>query len=570
MRLSTLARKTEEQGPRLSCVDTPGWVDTYGDGCDWYLKNGCEEYAYYYGADIHCCICKGFDVSSAPSISSAPSMSFKPSSAPSVSPAPSILCVDTPGWVNTYGVGCDWYLKNGCEYAYYDGADIHCCICKGLSSPEVMKEYWERPKVMKTTSSPSQKKSEPEVMITFSPSPIKSQAPAEQTEVTSVKIDFPPKQSIMIWSILQTISSCLSLIATVAIIVMIARSYAKLTSPFHRLLLGLCIADILSSIGYMLSTIPVPSNYSEDIWNASGNTATCTAQGFILFLGLYASQLYNCSLCMYYLIIIKYNKKDAYIQKFVEPWLHAVPILISLIGGITIAAKTAFNAGYTNCSIGDDPPGCASSDLLECKRGRDAKTLFLVFATIPYITVPCVIALTMGIMYYTARQNEKKMKGYGIHTLRLNTATTVSSNNNDEAESSNEKFSLSQNLRNFFRLSSSASSQSSSSSRSRKLNKQSKAVLQKALAYSLAYLATFICPFIISIINLADEEASFGLSLTSRILFPLQGCFNFFVFIFPRIQSAKRGNADLSWSRAFVYALKSRGSRPKGVARRKN
>ena len=323
----------------------------------------------------------------------------------------------------------------------------------------------------------------------------------------------------------------------------------------------------------MLSTTPVPSNYSEEIWNASGNTATCTAQGFILFLGLMASQLYNCSLCLYYLIIIKYNKKDDYIRKFVEPWLHAVPILISLIGGITIAAKKAFNAGYTNCSIRPDPPGCIGSDLLECKRGGDAKTLLLVFATIPYITVPCVIASTMGIMYYTARQNEKKMKGYGIHTLRLNTATTtVSSNMNDKTESSNENISSFQKLRMFFRLSSSASSASSQSSRPRKLNKQSKAVLQKALAYSLAYLATFICAFIISIINLADEdgEASFGLTLMSRILFPLQGLFNFFVFIFPRIQSAKRGNANLSWSRAFVYALKSRGSRPKGVARRKN
>lgn len=374
----------------------------------------------------------------------------------------------------------------------------------------------------------------------------------------------------MTCAIAQTTSSTISLLATVTVIIMISRSYKKLSSVFHRLLLGLCIADILSSSSLSLSTYPIPSNESTTtIWNTNGTTDTCTAQGFFAFVGFLAAQLYNCSLCVYYLIVIKYNKKDEYIRRYVEPFLHAVPIGTALIGGIIIAAKQAFNPNASFCWIGSDPPQCYddNDDAGSC-RGKDAKILYLTFATVPYIVLPIVILTSMGLMYHTARQNEKKMSGYGIHTLRLK-STVKSGDVADGQERQENSNRLSSKLKSLFQKSD-QNLDASTSSRSNKLNKQSRAVLQKASAYSLAYFATYFFPLIITIRkSLQINDAGFVLTMLSRIFFPLQGFFNFMVFIYPRMLSARKENEKVSWYRAFVCALQSRGVTPKGVGRKK-
>ncbi|GFH56475.1 hypothetical protein CTEN210_12951 [Chaetoceros tenuissimus] len=376
---------------------------------------------------------------------------------------------------------------------------------------------------------------------------------------------------------MQMTSSMISLFATITLITMIARSHAKLTTIFHRLLLGLCIADLISSFTLSLSTAPIPSEASNDIWNASGIIATCTAQGFFAFLGLLAAPFYNCSLCFYYLFVITYNKKDEYIRKRVEPFLHAIPIMISFIGAIIIASKEAFNIGPSFCWIGSDPPGCFDDPNVECNRGTDAKTLYLIFATGPYIALPIVISLTMALMYRTAKKNEKKMTGYGIHTLRLK-ATVANGNQRQETKESSASSSLERS-----RLSSIQKSlqtfvsslcfwrkednTNAVTSRSNKLNKQSKAVIQKAWAYSLAFFATYFFPFLLNIFSFTDRGDNFILNLFVRIFYPLQGLFNFMVFIYPRITSARQRDKSLTFSRAFIRAIQSRGPLPKGAGK---
>ena len=125
--------------------------------------------------------------------------------------------------------------------------------------------------------------------------------------------------------------------------------------PFHRLLLGLSVADICSSLAQSFSTLPLPTFLGELIWNAHGNKATCQTQGFMIFVGSIGAPLYNCSLCIYYLIVVTYKKgrnADRYIQGKIEFFLHAVPILVSLSGGIIILAFDAFHQNVRTASLG--------------------------------------------------------------------------------------------------------------------------------------------------------------------------------------------------------------------------
>ena len=95
---------------------------------------------------------------------------------------------------------------------------------------------------------------------------------------------------------------------------------------------------------------------------------------------------------MYYLSVVKYKKKDEYIETKIEPFLHAaVPIALSMIGAITILAKKAFYPNMTYCFIGADP----ACGYLDCDGRTNAKVLlFIVFSAAPLILLPCAIAAT--------------------------------------------------------------------------------------------------------------------------------------------------------------------------------
>lgn len=125
---------------------TVGWVDSYGDGCDWYEVNdlpGCPKHGNLWGggmgvADDNCCFCAGTGAPSPPT--PAPTNHPTVSQIPTVSAAPSVCTGNTAGWVDDFGDGCDWYERSdlvGCPYYgnLYDGgmgvANDNCCFCAG-------------------------------------------------------------------------------------------------------------------------------------------------------------------------------------------------------------------------------------------------------------------------------------------------------------------------------------------------------------------------------------------------------------------------------------------------------
>ena len=417
-------------------------------------------------------------------------------------------------------------------------------------------------------------------------------------------------QNTRTYSILQTVSSIISLIASIAIIWIISRSFRQLSVPFHRLLLGLCVADICSSFAQTFSTLPAPESF-DIVWNANGTKESCQVQGFFIFLGSIAAPLYNCSLCIYYYIVVTYKGKgvDTYIEKNIEFYLHAIPIAVTLIGATTILSMDAFNPNMTYCFIGADP----TCEGIGCEKGnRDAKVLFGVFSGGPYIIFPFVIITTMALMYKAVRAQEKKMQKFGAHSFiaKINRASLVSSPEGTVSTgtmSSNQTNTSGRSLRRFFmkmrsKLSATSSlgSFSTKSSppqpvsvrtvsvrgggvraggvragsvragsvrtngRSNNVGWQKRAILHRALSYSVAFLLTYLFPIIISIRTLNGTESGQVLSILARIFFPLQGFFNFVVFIFPKVLYIKSKHSHdktiTTWFRAFIKAVKSKGT----------
>ncbi len=152
--------------------------------------------------------------------------------------------------------------------------------------------------------------------------------------------------------ILKSVSGITSAISSFILVWMILRSHTGLSKAQHRLLLGLCIYDIVSSLGNSHFNAAVPSEMSYTIWNAKGNQATCNVQGFLTGFGVVGGLFYNAALNLYYLSVVKYEKKEEFIRTKIEPFLHFVPIVGSLIESIYLLIGKHFNDDGFGVCIG--------------------------------------------------------------------------------------------------------------------------------------------------------------------------------------------------------------------------
>ena len=365
-------------------------------------------------------------------------------------------------------------------------------------------------------------------------------------------------------SIAQIVSSVISFISSVAIMCVIYRSYIGVSTTFHRILMALSVSDATSSFWMMLATVPVPTSARGYIWNPMGNVHSCNTQGFFLYLGIMAAPLYNCSLCLYYLAVVKYNKKDAYIRAKLEPYLLAIPAAITLILATTILSLRSFNPILTHCWVAEGEPYLCEEGLGVCwERGEGTRTLFSVTVAGLFTLLPCVIVVTMTIMYKAAKKNEEKLSKYGVGALR------VRANLGNPPDDTNVKHGLLRSFKASWKRFSTKNSPGTNGTRSNNAKKQSRVIFEKALLYSIAYFATYIFVFVNSMYYWVGREVPFGLDMASSIIFPLQGFFNFVVFMYPRVKSARK-KTKKGLFQSFWTALKSRGdkkNRPRNLPR---
>ena len=131
--------------------------------------------------------------------------------------------------------------------------------------------------------------------------------------------------------IITSSSAIASVVASILLILIIFQSSNGTRITYNRLLLGMSISDILFSLGFATFGAVVPRDGIYMIWNTWGNWATCDSFGFMQTLGMFMGLSYMCSLNLYCLAFIKYNRPDSYIVRKIEPWLHAVLISTGMI-----------------------------------------------------------------------------------------------------------------------------------------------------------------------------------------------------------------------------------------------
>ncbi len=408
------------------------------------------------------------------------------------------------------------------------------------------------------------------------------------------------------FSITTMVCGLISFIASSLLALYILRSRDGLSTTYHRLMFALSISDMVQSFAcaIIIPMVPKEMNYLASSF-AIGNSATCDATGFLFALGLPATNLYNSSICIYYLAIIKYNKKDAFIREKMERWLHLVPMLVSIIFGITILATKSSNAvnGAMCFFYTYNPPHCIGYESgkipdgfsIPCGRGRYAKMVFSIVSPVFFAT-PVVICVTMTMMYRYVSQIERNLQQYGVGALRLRSTDAPTSrlpagtpgihDNAELAEDGGSNSSTSTtpyddgyiyHIKALFkgmliRYKNAFSRQESNPPSGNRHVQQrmrysrmcrKRIVLHRAAGYSFAWFIAY-APFLVRYFS--DLIHPVLLIILSCTL-PLQGLFNFLVFMSPKVRYARivarrrRGDDEMggafSWCQAFYKAYLS-------------
>ena len=274
-------------------------------------------------------------------------------------------------------------------------------------------------------------------------------------------------------------------------------------------MIGLSCSDMIASTVNIFSTWPIPPD--GDTFLASGTTATCTAQGFFNELGNLATPLYNTSLCLYYVLVIRQAWSEDRIRARAEPYMHAVPILIASTIAILGLPFTLYNNSGWLCWIAKYPKGCSG---LDCTRGVHADIFRWVHYAIIWSAIICV-TVGMYLIYLKVKSFDRR-----------------------EAQENNDEVAI--------------------------MERSRKVAIQSALFVGALYL-TWSFTTITRIYQVTTGNNSTTLLVLMAIFFPLQGFFNFLVYCRPRYLRCKSRNPNLTTRKLLWLTLhpeehtKSRG-----------
>lgn len=84
-------------------------------------------------------------------------------------------------------------------------------------------------------------------------------------------------------------------------------------------------------------------------------------------------------------------------------------------------------------------------------------------------------------------------------------------------------------------------------------------VKNQALLYIGGFFIGYIFFSIAAVDVMKAEKFSFELILLREIFYPLQGFINIFVYTYPHVSALRKGDANLSWFRAFFRTIKNGG-----------
>ena len=319
------------------------------------------------------------------------------------------------------------------------------------------------------------------------------------------------KKENWILAITSIASSLLSLVGSSCILSIIVRDHKrKLKKTYHRLLLMLSLSDTMNSLRGVVSPFLIPSDTPGAFGAAIGTQGTCTGLGFSVQLGL-MSAFYSASLAIYFFLIVQPKIQPTIISTFVEPILHIISISYPLGSAIAGLPLTLYNPteNGVGCWITPYPWGCLDDN--SCVRGEKAQQLLTVLGAVPLFVIFAFILAMMGGLYYSVWKQTRNM------TKRYNVVVGGGQRGRGRRRQQQQQ-------------------QVNTAIISRNAEKRLRQTRTQAGLYVLAFLLTYLLVGILRRIESSgsNDNDLFALAVVSTLFFPLQGFWNFFIYVRPR------------------------------------
>eukprot|EP00979_Chaetoceros_neogracilis_P014948 scaffold5132_cov215-Chaetoceros_neogracile.AAC.4 len=339
--------------------------------------------------------------------------------------------------------------------------------------------------------------------------------------------------------VIPTVTSIISFCASALIIYIIARSDRNsYTATYHRIMVFMSIADMLSSFAISLTTIPMPKDvnevYSFD-GNSYGTVVTCEIQAITYVLGIRLSAGASICLSVYYLLTIRYHVSHEVITRCVEPTFLIVTLLVAIIRPIfLLLRRQLYNPTplMSWCTMGEFPLGCSEDDGEGCIRGQEGATakartlIWFQLATLTILQVVCLVSIVATVYTRDKEQAQKELLNIDSSHQSIEEVSRRDAGEVQHQEVEEE---------------SDASLQHNNGANH---IQDTRMIVKHAIMYAVAFVVTnFPVPQLYS-----DSTILVILTLTFR---PLQGFFNALIFISQKVYIIRQADEDLTFCKAL-------------------
>jgi hypothetical protein len=259
-----------------------------------------------------------------------------------------------------------------------------------------------------------------------------------------------------------------------------------------------------------------------------------------------AGPFYNGALSIYFMLVIRGGMKDGEIAKKYELWWHLIAILWPLGTAFAALFLDLYAFIYLGCWIGQYPLGCQSDDEVECIRGQNAFLYGWFFMGVPLFILNGIIMYCMIEIYRYIRSVAQTQEQYDFERT-----SNLSSNLGAPSPPLPNRSQVTiQDPRNT----------SITISRSRRRSLDLASTKREIAIQSFLYVGAFVITHIWSVLlfwcmTLFDmAPPPFALLFIHNVSWPLQGFFNVYIFLRPRINSLRRCHSELSYAGLVYYA----------------
>ncbi|CAB9525169.1 expressed unknown protein [Seminavis robusta] len=279
--------------------------------------------------------------------------------------------------------------------------------------------------------------------------------------------------------------------------------------PYCRIMVGLSLYDIIwSFFPWFMGSWLMPAETGH--YGASGNTQTCTMQGFFFWLGVPGAQYYQILLSLHTLLLVTFRWTPLDFHKYIERWSHGAIFFISVVLATIPLFFQGYNPECSTCLPAPLPIWCGDwifwgDGETECLRGSPklSQAYYTIYLTnLSIMGVFCTYSMLQ--VYWTVRKQEDRNSRYIASFQRTDAHRT-----------------------------------------------KSRRIRRTMILYTFGFYLCWICPSFI--IHFAKQGTP--MMIMSYILLPFQGFFNMIIFLAPKCAKYQKDHPGTWLLMAYLYVL---------------